>query len=43
MLDVSRHYYPVDFILQMLDAMSWSKLNVLHIHITDAQSFPAVS
>ena len=40
MIDTSRHYYPKEVILQHLDAMSYSKFNVLHWHIVDAISFP---
>lgn len=40
MLDVSRSYYKVDVIYRTLDAMSWNKLNRLHVHVTDAQSWP---
>ena len=29
MMDLSRHFYPVDFILHTIDAMSYSKLNIL--------------
>eukprot|EP00051_Salpingoeca_urceolata_P026409 m.477188 g.477188 ORF g.477188 m.477188 type:complete len:553 (-) comp20774_c0_seq1:150-1808(-) len=43
MMDYSRHFYPVAFIKHTLDAMSYSKLNVLHMHITDDQSFPMQS
>lgn len=39
-LDVSRSYYKVDAIYRTLDAMSWNKLNRLHIHVTDSQSWP---
>jgi len=38
LLDVSRHFLPMSAILRTLDAMSYNKLNVLHIHATDAQS-----
>ena len=40
MIDTSRHFYPVEAILQHLDAMVYSKMNVLHWHIVDAISFP---
>lgn len=40
MIDTSRHFYPVQVILQHLDAMKYSKFNVLHWHIVDSISFP---
>jgi hexosaminidase len=40
MIDTSRHFYPVSSILAMIDAISFNRMNVLHWHITDAQSFP---
>eukprot|EP01113_Clastostelium_recurvatum_P008681 TRINITY_DN1411_c0_g1_i4.p1 TRINITY_DN1411_c0_g1~~TRINITY_DN1411_c0_g1_i4.p1 ORF type:complete len:530 (-),score=92.46 TRINITY_DN1411_c0_g1_i4:96-1685(-) len=43
MMDTARHYFPVDFILHTIDAMSYSKYNVLHWHAVDAQSFPVMS
>jgi hexosaminidase len=39
-LDVSRNWYPVTDILRTIDALSWNKFNVLHIHMTDSQSWP---
>jgi hexosaminidase len=39
-MDVSRNWYPVGNILRTIDALSWNKFNRLHIHMTDAQSWP---
>jgi len=41
-LDTSRNYYPVKDLLRTVEAMSMNKLNVLHWHLTDSQSFPLV-
>ncbi len=39
MLDVSRHWMPVNVILRNLDAMAAVKLNVFHWHLSDDQGF----
>ncbi|HEX5026299.1 MAG TPA: beta-N-acetylhexosaminidase, partial [Agriterribacter sp.] len=36
MLDVSRHFYPVNTVEKMIDMMALYKLNTLHLHLTDA-------
>eukprot|EP01084_Bolivina_argentea_P159028 276985_1 len=43
LIDSSRFYLTISSIKQLLDAMSYSKLNVLHMHITDDESFPVES
>ncbi|KAF7316026.1 Beta-hexosaminidase [Mycena indigotica] len=40
MLDTARNFYPVADIKRTLDAMSWVKINTLHWHVVDSQSFP---
>lgn len=39
MLDVARHYLPVDFIRSMIDRMALLKMNRLHLHLTDDQGW----
>jgi hexosaminidase len=39
LLDVSRHFEPVDVIKRTLDGMAMVKLNVLHWHLSDDQGF----
>lgn len=39
MLDVSRHFMPMDVIYRNIDAMAAVKLNVLHLHLSDDQGF----
>ena len=42
MVDTARNYYPMKDLLRTVEAMSMNKLNVLHLHLTDAESFPLV-
>jgi hexosaminidase len=39
LIDVSRHWMPVEVILRNLDAMALVKMNVLHWHLSDDQGF----
>jgi len=40
LVDVARHYLPPPLLVATLDAMAAVKLNVLHLHLVDSQSFP---
>lgn len=40
MVDTSRHFLSVPTLLRIIDAMLYMKLNVLHWHIIDEDSFP---
>lgn len=39
MIDVARHFMPVDVIKRNIDGMAAMKLNVLHMHLCDDQGF----
>ncbi|OAV99134.1 hypothetical protein PTTG_09171 [Puccinia triticina 1-1 BBBD Race 1] len=40
LLDTSRNFYSLASIRKTIETMSWAKLNLLHWHIVDAQSWP---
>jgi hexosaminidase len=39
MLDVARHFFPVDVVERLLDRIAALKLNHLHLHLTDDQGW----
>jgi len=39
MLDVARHFFPKEDIFRLIDIISFHKLNVLHLHLTDDQGW----
>ncbi len=41
MLDVSRHFFPVSFVKDVIDVMAHFKLNTFHWHLTDDQGWRA--
>jgi len=40
MVDCARHYMPLPKLRNLIDAIVTFKMNVLHMHLSDAQSFP---
>ena len=40
MVDTARHFLPLNALRRQIDGLSFSKMNVLHWHLTDAQSTP---
>ena len=40
MIDTARHFEPVAAIKGIVDSLPYAKLNVLHWHMSDSQSFP---
>merc|ERR1719401_2014298 len=43
LVDSSRHFLPVRALKRLIESLSFAKLNRLHWHTTDAQSFPLSS
>ncbi|MGR6328861.1 beta-N-acetylhexosaminidase [Sphingomonas sp. XXL09] len=39
MVDVARHFQPIDFLYKTVDRMAAVKLNTLHLHLTDDQGW----
>lgn len=39
MLDVARHFFPVEDVLELIDRIALLKLDVLHLHLTDDQGW----
>ncbi len=39
LLDVSRHFFSIDFLKRYVDFAAWHKLNYLHLHLTDDQGW----
>ncbi|EFN52781.1 hypothetical protein CHLNCDRAFT_58755 [Chlorella variabilis] len=43
LIDTARHFLPISVIKEHLDAMAMVKMNCLHWHLTDDESFPWLS
>ncbi|KAH8067809.1 N-acetyl-beta-D-galactosaminidase [Aureococcus anophagefferens] len=43
MVDCARHFIPLTYLEAVVDGMAFSKLNVLHLHLSDQESFPVES
>lgn len=39
MLDVSRHFFPIEYLKKTIDALAFYKINVFHLHLTDDQGW----
>lgn len=39
MIDVARHFQPIEALQRQIDAMELMKLNVLHLHLSDSEAF----
>ena len=43
MIDTARNYLSVEDIKRTIDGLMFNKMNTLHWHVVDSQSFPFVS
>ena len=43
LIDTSRSFIEIPMLKRIIDGLSYNKMNVLHWHLTDAESFPFVS
>jgi hexosaminidase len=43
MIDTGRHFQSIESIKHIIDSLPYTKINVLHIHMADDQSFPLQS
>jgi hexosaminidase len=39
-VDTARNFYPIETLLRQIDAMAMAKMNVLHWHMVDSESWP---
>jgi hexosaminidase len=39
LLDVSRHFFPIDFLKKCIDLAAYHKMNYIHLHLTDDQGW----
>lgn len=40
LIDIARNFLPLYNVLSVIDGLASAKMNVLHFHATDSQSFP---
>ena len=38
--DTARNFMPMETLKQTVDGLMYSKMNVVHLHLSDSQSFP---
>lgn len=39
LIDSARNFVPIDILKRIIDGMSYNKLNMLHLHLTDSNAF----